>query len=150
MRGEREAAGSRGASRRGRDQTQDWARCCPLRFPVVRGGCRTVLLREAVESREPSAGRSVSPLFSSPPFAFSSSFLLPPSPFYSLILLGIPSCGPVAFSSTTGLEQWLAQGAEGWSGHDHSAGLFPWWRRWRQRRRRRARQPGAGSNRTGR
>lgn len=76
-------------------QTQDWARCCPLRLPVVRGGCLTVLLREAAESGESSAGLSVSPLFSSSPLPFSSSFLFSPSPFYSLILLGVPSCGPV-------------------------------------------------------
>lgn len=29
------------------------------------------------------------------PLPFSSSFLFSPSPFYSLILLGVPSCGPV-------------------------------------------------------
>lgn len=52
------------------------------------------------------------------PFSFSSPFLVPPSPFYSSILLGVPSRGPVASPSTMILGQWLAQVVEGWSGHD--------------------------------
>lgn len=68
-------------------QTQDWARCCPLRLPVVRGGCRTVLLREAAESGESSAGLSVSPLFSSSPPSFFLLFSLFP---FSLLLSHSP------------------------------------------------------------
>lgn len=104
----------RRASRRGRDQTQDWARCCPLRF---RSG-RPRRLPHCSPSRScriwGTLGRPLGlPSLLVFAFSFSSSFLLPPFPFYSLILLDIPSCGPVAFSSTTGLGQWLAQGAQG-------------------------------------
>lgn len=136
----REASGEserlRGASRRGRGQTQDWARCCPLRFPVVQGGgCCTARLREAAGPGGTLGTPLGLPSLRAP---LLLSFFLPlsrsPSSL-SPILLGVPSRGPVASSSTTtGLGQWLAQVAEGWSGHDRRAGLFPWRRRWRQRK----------------